>query len=56
MIHQNNRPGRTAKTLTTSEGKRFGIKVWNDVETIMPWGHYRTSPKIGADKEVRHDA
>lgn len=44
---------RTAKTLTTSEGKRFGIKVWNDVETIMPWGRYSMAPQMGADREVR---
>jgi len=44
--------GRTAKTLTTSEGKRLGIRIWNDVETVMPMGRYSMAPQIGADREV----
>ena len=41
---------RTAKTITTSEGKRFGVKVWNGVEQFAPWGRYSMSPIIKADK------
>ena len=37
---------RTAKTVTTTEGKRFRIKVWNGVETFKPWGTYSMAPTL----------
>jgi len=41
---------RTAKTLTTTEGKTLRISVYNDVEQVKPWGTYSMCPIIGADK------
>lgn len=48
---------RTAKTVTTTEGKRFGVRIWNGVETFQPWGRYSMAPVIGADdtRELRPD-
>ena len=43
---------RTAKTITTTEGKRLGIKVWQDCENVMPLGRYSMAPTIGADRSV----
>jgi len=42
---------RTAKTVTDTEGKRYGIKVWDGIEQIMPWGRFSMAPTISADKE-----
>jgi hypothetical protein len=41
---------RTEKTVTDTDGKRYGIKVWDDVEQIMPWGRFSMAPTISADK------
>ena len=41
---------RTAKTVTTSEGKRFRVSVWRDVEQFMPWGTYSMAPIMTAEK------
>lgn len=43
---------RTEKTVTDVDGKRYGIKVWNGVEQIMPWGRYSMAPTISADRGV----
>lgn len=43
---------RTAKTLTTTEGKRLGISTWDGVERVKPWGSYSMSPTIPADRVV----
>jgi len=43
---------RTAKTITTSEGKRFRVKPCpvHGNETVKPWGSYSMCPVISADK------
>lgn len=46
---------RTAKFITTDDGyeiKRTGIKVWNGVESAMPYGNYSMCPVIRAGKEA----
>lgn len=43
---------RTAKTVTSDCGKRYGITTWNGVETIRPWGRYSMAPTMGADSAV----
>ena len=50
---------RTAKTVTTTEGKTFRpyySRHW-DAEVIRPWGNYSMSPLIhaGDTKELRRD-
>ena len=40
---------RTAKFLTTTEGKRLGISVYEGVEQVYPDGHYSMATVIGAD-------
>lgn len=46
---------RTAKFITVDDGygeiKRVGVKVWNGVESAMPYGNYSMSPVIRAGKE-----
>jgi hypothetical protein len=44
---------RTAKTITTTEGKRLRIREWEGVEQVMPMGSYSMAPVIGADKELQ---
>lgn len=39
---------RTAKTIVTTEGKRFRIKLYGSSETIKPWGSYSMAPTIYA--------
>lgn len=39
---------RTAKTVTTTEGKTFRPGVYNNAEFIQPWGRYSMSPSIAA--------
>lgn len=39
---------RTAKTVTLGNGKKFRVKVWNDVEYIMPLGSYSMAPRLTA--------
>jgi hypothetical protein len=39
---------RTAKTLTTTDGKVLRIRVYNDVEEVMPLGRYSMAPIIHA--------
>lgn len=48
---------RTASTITTTEGKRFGVRVWDGVETFKPWGRYSMAPTLRADRteELRPD-
>lgn len=41
---------RTAKFLTTTEGKRLGISGWDGVERVKPWGTYSMAPTIPADR------
>jgi hypothetical protein len=40
---------RTAKTVTTTDGKSFRTSVYRDVEQIRPWGSYSMAPILGAD-------
>lgn len=42
---------RTAKTVTTSEGKTLRVFEWDGVEQIKPWGSYSMCPVISADEE-----
>jgi hypothetical protein len=42
---------RTAKTLTTTEGKRLGIRLYEGVEQVKPWGSYSMNPIISANRE-----
>ncbi len=43
---------RTKATVTTTDGKRFGIAKnetkWNNAETIFPHGRYSMAPAIRA--------
>jgi hypothetical protein len=39
---------RTAKTITTTAGKRLGIKIYDDREQVMPLGRYSMAPIISA--------
>jgi hypothetical protein len=39
---------RTAKTVTTSEGKTFRVKEWDGKETFKPWGDYSMAPIMRA--------
>jgi hypothetical protein len=39
---------RTAKTVTTTDGKRLGIKVYDGREQVMPFGRYSMAPIINA--------
>ena len=41
---------RTAKTITTTEGKTLRISEWNGVEQVKPWGSYSMCPIVGADR------
>lgn len=41
---------RTAKTITTDEGKTLRIREWNGVEQVKPWGTYSMAPIVGADR------
>lgn len=43
---------RTAKTITTSEGKRLRVKLcpFSGNETVKPWGSYSMCPVISAEK------
>jgi hypothetical protein len=44
---------RTKATVTTTDGKKFGIAKketqWNDAETIFPMGRYSMAPAIKAN-------
>lgn len=40
---------RTAKMITTTDGKRFRVALYEGVEQIKPWGSYSMCPIIGAD-------
>lgn len=39
---------RTAKTITTTEGKRLAVTVIDGLETVRPWGRYSMAPFIWA--------
>ena len=41
---------RTEKRITTSEGKVLGIRIWQGVEQVKPWGSYSMAPIVGADR------
>ena len=43
---------RTAKTITTTDGKRFRLSTWNGVEQFKPWGSYSMAPILSADKRA----
>ena len=46
---------RTAKTVTTSDGKTLRIRMLGNVEAVRPWGNYSMSPTIDAT-ELRTEA
>lgn len=39
---------RTAKTITTAEGKLLRIAAYDNAETVKPWGSYSMAPVIRA--------
>jgi hypothetical protein len=39
---------RTAKTITTTEGKMLRTSEYDNAEIVYPWGRYSMSPKIKA--------
>jgi len=41
---------RTAKTITTADGKSLRISEWDGVEQVKPWGSYSMCPIVGADR------
>jgi hypothetical protein len=41
---------RTSKFLTTTEGRRMGVSIWQGVEIVKPWGSYSMAPTITADR------
>lgn len=41
---------RSAKFITTGDGKRLGVKVWDGAEYVMPWGKYSMAPSVSAAK------
>jgi hypothetical protein len=41
---------RTSKFLTTTDGKRMGISIWQGLELVKPWGVYSMAPTITADR------
>ena len=41
---------RTEKTIKTTDGKSFRIKVWSDAEQISPWGRGSMMPIIDASR------
>ena len=43
---------RTAKRLTTTEGKTLGIREYEGVEQVMPWGRYSMAPVVSANRVV----
>ena len=45
---------RTAKTITTAEGKRFRVTpdYRGECEIFAPWGRYSMCPIMGADREA----
>ena len=46
---------RTAKTITTTEGKRLGIRPLSygvAHESVMPYGRYSMAPIIDASEQV----
>lgn len=40
---------RTAKTVTTAKGKRFGVSVYEGIEQFRPHGRYSMAAIISAD-------
>lgn len=49
-IHRITVAKRTAKFLTTTDGKRLGVSVYDGVERVKPFGTYSMCAVIGADK------
>lgn len=43
---------RTRCFITCTDGKRYGVKVRDGVEYIMPWGRCSMAPSICADREA----
>lgn len=41
---------RTAKTVTTTEGKTFRVGEYNGSEFFRPWGTYSMAPILRAEK------
>ena len=40
---------RTAKTITTGEGKTLRISAYGGAERVKPWGSYSMAPIVTAD-------
>lgn len=41
---------RTAKTVKTASGKTLRVKMYGEIEQILPWGNYSMAPRISADR------
>lgn len=41
---------RTAKTITTDEGKVLRVGDYDGVEHVMPWGRYSMAPMVRANR------
>lgn len=41
---------RTAKTITTEDGKRLKVFERDGVESVKPWGSYSMAPIVSADR------
>lgn len=50
-IHRITVAKRTAKFITTTEGKRLGVSVYEGEETVKPFGTYSMCAVIGAAKQ-----
>jgi hypothetical protein len=44
---------RTEKTVRTAYGTTLRIKLWNGIETVLPWGNYSMAPVVFADRPVQ---
>ena len=45
---------RTAKTITTTEGKRLGVSAYDGVEQVHHLGKYSMAPVITAENLITH--
>jgi hypothetical protein len=43
---------RTAKTITTDEGKLLRIGIFDGCEFVRPWGTYSMAPIVTAEKNT----
>jgi hypothetical protein len=43
---------RTAKRITTTDGKVLGVQIIDGIERVKPWGTYSMCPVIGAERRA----